>query len=79
MTNIASTFVFYRTFEIRIEFKSNIYRIFCFFDEGNLVILINAFEKKTQKTPKSELELAKKLKKEYIIDKKLNVLNEKRQ
>ena len=39
--------------------------------------LINAFEKKTQKTPKSELELAKKLKKQYIIDKKLNVSSEK--
>jgi phage-related protein len=41
------------------------------------VILINAFQKKTQKTPKSELELAKKLKKQYFIDKKLNVENEK--
>ena len=64
-------------FEIRIEFESNIYRIFCFFDEGNLVILINGFQKKTQKTPKSELELAKKLKKQYFIDKKLNAENEK--
>lgn len=64
-------------FEIRIEFESNIYRIFCFFDEGNLVILINAFQKKTQKTPKSELELANKLKKQYFIDKKLHVENEK--
>ena len=64
-------------FEIRIEFESNIYRICCFFDEGNLVILINAFQKKTQKTPKSELELAKKLKKQYFIDKKLNAENEK--
>lgn len=57
-------------FEIRIEYESNIYRIFCFFDEGNLVILINAFQKKTQKTPKSEIELATKLKKQYFIDKK---------
>lgn len=56
-------------FEIRIEFKSNIYRIFCFFDEGNLVILINAFQKKTQKTPKSKIELATSLKKQYFIDK----------
>lgn len=64
-------------FEIRIEFESNIYRIFCFFDEGNLVILINAFQKKTQKTPKSEIEFAKKLKKQYFIDKKLNAHNEK--
>jgi phage-related protein len=64
-------------FEIRIEFASNIYRIFCFFDEGNLIILINAFHKKTQKTPKSEIELAKKLKKQYFIDKKLNAENDK--
>ena len=64
-------------FEIRIEFESNIYRVFCFFDEGNLVILINAFHKKTQKIPKSELELAKKLKQQYFIDKKLNTENEK--
>ena len=64
-------------FEIRIEFESNIYRIFCFFDEGNLVILINAFQKKTQKTPKSELDFAKNLKKQYFIDKKLNLENEK--
>jgi phage-related protein len=38
-------------FEIRIEFESNIYRIFCCFDEGNLVVLFNGFQKKSQKTP----------------------------
>lgn len=65
-------------YEIRIEYQSNTYRIFCFFDEGNLVILINAFQKKSQKTPQSEIELAKKLKKQYFIDKKLNEENEKR-
>ena len=64
-------------FEIRIEFESNIYRIFCFFDEGNLVILINAFQKKTQKTPKTVLELATKLKKQYFTDKKIHAANEK--
>ena len=64
-------------FEIRIEYESNVYRIFCFFDEGNLVILINAFQKKSQKTPKSELELAIKLKRQYFIDKKVNAENEK--
>ncbi len=64
-------------FEIRVEYESNIYRIFCFFDEGNLVILINAFQKKSQKTPKLEIELAKKLKKQYFIDKKLKAENEK--
>ena len=64
-------------FEIRVEFESNIYRIFCFFDEGNLIILINAFQKKTQKTPKTELEVAKRLKKQYFIDKKIKAENEK--
>ena len=65
-------------YEIRVEFESNIYRILCFFDEGNLVVLINSFQKKSQKTPSSEIELAKKLKKQYFIDKKLNAENEKR-
>ena len=56
-------------YEIRIEFESNIYRIFCCFDCGNLVILFNGFQKKTQKTPKKEIELALKLKKEYFNSK----------
>lgn len=64
-------------YEIRVEYQSNIYRILCFFDEGNLIILINSFQKKTQKTPKSEIELADKLKKQYFIDKKLIADNEK--
>ncbi|MFV0530947.1 MAG: type II toxin-antitoxin system RelE/ParE family toxin [Flavobacteriales bacterium] len=57
-------------FEIRIEFESNIYRIFCCFDKGNLVVLFNAFQKKSQKTPKKEIELALKLKEEYFNSKK---------
>jgi phage-related protein len=65
-------------FEIRVEFESNIYRIFCFFDAGHLVILLNAFQKKTQKTPKQELELAKKLKKQYFIDKQIDEKDGKR-
>ena len=56
-------------YEIRIEYQSNIYRIFCFFDEGRLVILLNGFQKKSQKTPKKEIELAEKLKKEYFNEK----------
>ena len=39
-------------YEIRVEVVGNIYRIFCFFDKGNLFVLGNAFQKKTQKTPK---------------------------
>lgn len=56
-------------FEIRVEAGTNIYRVFSFFDKGNLIILINGFQKKTQKTPKSEIELAEKLKKQYFDEK----------
>jgi len=57
-------------YEIRIEFESNIYRIFCCFDKGNLVVLFNAFQKKTPKTPKKELDLALQLKEEYFNSKR---------
>lgn len=57
-------------YEIRIEFESNIYRIFCCFDKGNLVVLFNGFQKKSQKTPKKEIDLALKLKDEYFNSKK---------
>ena len=56
-------------YEIRVDCESNIFRIFCCFDEGNLIILFNAFQKKAQKTPKQELDLAIKLKKEYFSQK----------
>ena len=56
-------------FEIKIEFESNIFRIFCCFDKGNLVILFNGFQKKTQKTPKKEIEKALRIKKEYFKQK----------
>lgn len=59
-------------YEIRIEFESNIFRIFCCFDKGNLVILFNGFQKKTQKTPTKEIDLALKLKDEYFNSKKKN-------
>ena len=57
-------------YEIRIEESGNIYRIFCCLDEGNLVILFNAFQKKSQKTPKSEIEKAKRIMTEYYEQKK---------
>ena len=57
-------------YEIKIEFESNIFRIFCCFDKGTLVVLFNGFQKKTQKTPKNEIELALKLKDEYFNSKK---------
>lgn len=53
-------------YEVRVEVGSDIYRVFSFFDKGNLIILVNGFKKKTQKTPKSELDLAEKLKKQYF-------------
>lgn len=53
-------------YEIRVEYQSNIYRIFCCFDESKLVILFNGFQKKTQKTPKNELDKAIELKREYF-------------
>ena len=56
-------------YEIRIEHNGNIYRIFCCFDEGNLVILFNAFQKKMQKTPTSEIERAIRIKEEYFAAK----------
>ncbi len=56
-------------FEIRVEVGNNIYRIFSFFDKGNLVVLGNAFQKKSQKTPKSEIEKALKIKEEYFNEK----------
>jgi phage-related protein len=62
-------------YEIRIEVSSNIFRIFCCFDEGQLVVLFNGFQKKSQKTPKKELEKANRLKLEYFELKKKN--NEK--
>ena len=52
-------------YEIRVEVGGNIYRIFSFFDKGNLVVLGNAFQKKTRKTPKQELEKALKIMEEY--------------
>ncbi|HQW18498.1 MAG TPA: type II toxin-antitoxin system RelE/ParE family toxin [Bacteroidia bacterium] len=53
-------------YEIRIEFESNIYRIFCCFDKGNIVVLFNGFQKKSQRTPAKEIALALKLKDEYF-------------
>jgi len=55
--------------EIRVEVGSDIYRVFSFFDKGKLIILLNGFQNKSQKTPKNELELAEKLKKQYFDEK----------
>jgi phage-related protein len=57
-------------YEIRIENKSNIYRIFCCFDKGKLVVLFNGFQKKTKKTPNNEIEKALRLMDEYFGNQK---------
>ena len=56
-------------YEIRVEVGSDIYRVFSFFDKGQLIVILNGFQKKSQKTPKNEIELAEKLKKQYFDEK----------
>jgi phage-related protein len=56
-------------YEIRVQQGGNTFRIFCFFDAGKLVVLANGFQKKSQKTPKSEIEKALKIKGEYEAEK----------
>lgn len=56
-------------YEIRIQQGSDIFRIFCFFDEGGLVVLANGFQKKSQKTPKHQIEKALRIKPEYETQK----------
>ena len=57
-------------YEIRVQHGSDIFRIFCFFDQGQLVVLANGFQKKTQKTPKKEIEKATKIKAAYENERK---------
>lgn len=52
-------------YEIRVSQGSNIFRIFCFFTGAKLVVLMNSFQKKTNKTPKNEIQKALKIKDEY--------------
>lgn len=56
-------------FEVRVEVVSDIFRIFCFFDKGRIIILLNGYQKKDQRISKAELLLAEKLKKEYFDEK----------
>ncbi|MFR9651432.1 MAG: type II toxin-antitoxin system RelE/ParE family toxin [Rikenellaceae bacterium] len=57
-------------FEIRVQMASNIFRIFCFFDNGKLVVLLSGFQKKTQKTPRKDIDRAVSIMKEYYNEKK---------
>ena len=56
-------------YEIRVEYCSNIYRIFCCLDKGSIVVLFHGFQKKTQKTPSKEIKRAEAIKKEYFKSK----------
>jgi phage-related protein len=64
-------------YEARIQLASNIWRIFCFFDEDKLIVLLNGFQKKTQKTPKPEIDKAITLMTEYYMEKIKNDGNKK--
>lgn len=57
-------------YEIRVQFGTDIFRIFCFFDQGQLVVLANGYQKKSQTIPKQELAKALKIKKEYENEKR---------
>ena len=59
-------------YEIRVQVGNDIFRIFCFFDINNLVVIGHGFQKKTQKTPIGEIERTEKIKKEYYEEKKSN-------
>ncbi len=57
-------------FNVRVAFGGRIFRAFCLFDEGNLVVLLHGFEKKTQTTPRRELDRALRIQREYYDAKK---------
>ena len=59
-------------YELRTEYNGNIYRVFFIFDEGMIVVLFNGFQKKTQKTPTSEITKALKIKEKYYEYKRTN-------
>jgi len=53
-------------YEIRVEHSNNVFRIFCCFDKGKIVVLLNGYQKKAQKTSTKEIEIANKLMNEYF-------------
>ena len=56
--------------EVRVKFGNNIYRLLVFFEKNNLIILVSGFTKKSQKTPKQEILLAQKRKRDYLNQKR---------
>ena len=59
-----------RDFRAEGKHGGNIFRVFFIFDDGNVVMLFNGFQKKSQKTPQSEINKAIQLKKEYYAAKR---------
>ncbi len=57
-------------YEIRVQVGNNIFRVFCFFDMDNLIVVGHGFQKKNQKTPRKQIERAEKIKAEYYESKK---------
>lgn len=53
-------------YEIRVESGRSIFRIFCCFDKGKIIVLFNGFRKKTMKTPRDEIKMAVKLMNDYF-------------
>ncbi|MBL0181010.1 MAG: type II toxin-antitoxin system RelE/ParE family toxin [Chitinophagaceae bacterium] len=56
-------------YELRCEWMGNIYRVFCFFDQGNFVVITSGFQKKDQRTPKKEIEKALRIMNDYFHEK----------
>ena len=52
-------------YELRTEYEGNIYRTFFIFDGNRVIVLFNGFQKKGQKTPRKEIDKAKRIKEEY--------------
>lgn len=61
-------------YEVRVQSGSDIFRVFCFFDDNNLVVVGHGFQKKAQKIPQKEIDRAEKIKREYYEEKRLNKL-----
>jgi len=56
-------------YEIRVQVGNNIFRIFCFFDIDNIVVIGHGIQKKTKKTPKQQIEKAENIKRDYYESK----------
>ena len=63
-------------FELRATFNSSISRVLYFFFTGRTVVLTNGFIKKTQKTPRTEIEKAKIYRADYMKRRSKNDRNE---